>query len=190
MDDIQFTIHSAAVSNDSFLAVNSTDDSLSTTTTIGDVENAPTIVASAENLTSTSADTENPTTADVKALERNDPQRVYLVTYSNANMNKFPTRKAFAYAVVREFGGANVLYFACSKELHQSGESHYHLALKLSKSCRWLGVKNRLQKNHGIVVIFMESPDGGMYSRVHRYISKEDTVLRCIRGVCLKSTLT
>ena len=159
-------------SNDSFLTGNLTNESLPAT--LGDVEKSPTTVEGAENLTATNADAENPTTTDLKALEKNDPQRVYLVTYSNANLNKFPTRKAFAYAVVMEFGGANVSYFACSKELHQSGESHYHLALKLSKSCRWGGVKNRLQQKHGIVVNFMESPDGGMYSRVHRYISKED----------------
>ena len=113
-------------------------------------------------------------TADLNDLVDNDPQRIYLVTYSNADTSKFPTRKSFGYAVVTAFGGNKVSYFSCAREHHASGNPHYHLALKLSKSYRWLGVKKSLKAKHGITVNFKESPDGGMYSRVHRYILKED----------------
>ena len=79
-----------------------------------------------------------PTTSPLPPFltENNQPHRTYLVTYSNADMNKFPTRQYFARAVVGAFGGNNVDYYVCGRELHQSGEPHYHLAIRLHQSMR------------------------------------------------------
>lgn len=112
---------------------------------------------------------------DLRDLAKNDPQRVYLVTYSKADYKQFPTRKSFAMKVVAAFGAHNVDYFGCAKEHHmQTGGQHYHMSLRLASSCRWLTAKNKLASDNGIVVNFKESPDGGMYKRVFSYIQKED----------------
>ena len=47
-------------------------------------------------------------------------RQVYLVTYSQADLDKFPTRRSFAEAVVCSFHefNAKVLQWVCSKESH------------------------------------------------------------------------
>lgn len=117
-----------------------------------------------------------PTTSPLPPFltENNQPHRTYLVTYSNADMNKFPTRQYFARAVVGAFGGNNVDYYVCGRELHQSGEPHYHLAIRLHQSMRWRSVKQKLNEEYGIVVNFSEPPGGGFYSRAYAYVTKQD----------------
>ena len=68
-------------------------------------------------------------------------RQVYLVTYSQANLEQFPTRRSFAQAVVTSFWKVNsrVLQWACCRESHTlSGGYHYHTALKLDRCHRWL----------------------------------------------------
>lgn len=111
----------------------------------------------------------------VPDLGKNNPQRVYLVTYSQADLSLFPTRHSFGSAVTRAFGGNAVAYFCCSKEDHiQTSGSHYHCAIKLTKTMRWLKAKQYLTDTHGIVVNFKECPEGGMYSRAYKYVTKSD----------------
>ena len=49
---------------------------------------------------------------------------VYLVTYSQANLEKFPSRNDFAKAIIASFtqGSAQVLQWCCSVENHSDGE--------------------------------------------------------------------
>ena len=78
---------------------------------------------------------------------------VYLITYSQADLEKFPNRSAFAKAVVTSFenGSSNVVeHWCCSQESHANGGQHYHLALKLNRSRRWLQSKRFLEENFGI----------------------------------------
>ena len=67
-------------------------------------------------------------------------RRTYLVTYSQANLEKFPTRRLFGEMVEKYFnksfreGKSKVRteYFAVCREKHANGGDHYHMSLKLS----------------------------------------------------------
>lgn len=107
-------------------------------------------------------------------LETRDLRRVYLLTYSQADVNKFPTRKSFAEAVLAAFSGANnkVLQWCCSQERHQHAGVHYHMCVKLNRCQRWLSAKRSLTKSHGISVHF--SNIHANYYTAWRYVTKED----------------
>ena len=106
-------------------------------------------------------------------------RRVYLITYSRADLEKFPTRESFGNAVAEVFRGeagksvAFPTHWACCLEKHQDGASHYHVSLALNKPKRWYKSKIRLQEMHCIVVHFSEN-DGGYHS-AYRYVRKNDT---------------
>ena len=70
-------------------------------------------------------------------LLHREVRSVYLITYSQANLEKFQTRDCFARTVVEAFnetrsGLADIVQWVCSQEQHSSGGTHYHMALKLS----------------------------------------------------------
>ena len=101
---------------------------------------------------------------------------VYLITYSQADLEKFPNRSAFAKAVVTSFesGSSNVVkHWCCSQESHANGGQHYHLALKLNRSRRWLHSKRFLEENFGITVNY-SSVHHNYYS-AWQYVTKDDT---------------
>ena len=102
-------------------------------------------------------------------------RRQYLVTYSKADLVKFPTRESFANAVVEEFNfGTSVVkvqHWACCREKHEDGSDHYHLCVKLNGVKRWSAVKERVTKNFGVVVNFS---DHDYYLSAYRYVTKSD----------------
>ena len=63
-------------------------------------------------------------------------RQVYLITYSKADPEKFPTRESFAQAVVKSVEATNTKteLWVCSKEAHQVNGFHYHMALKLNRT--------------------------------------------------------
>ena len=75
-------------------------------------------------------------------LDPRQARRTYLVTYSQADLTKFPTRESFADCVTAEFVNkakgyqhtitTPVTHYACAMEEHENGGKHYHLVLKLS----------------------------------------------------------
>lgn len=104
-------------------------------------------------------------------------RRTYLVTYSQADLQKFPTRESFATAVCNCFDEGSskvkVNYWVCSLEPHENTSGfHYHVALKLTGPKRWNAVKQKLQQNHGIVVHF--SSTHNMYYDAFKYVTKSD----------------
>ena len=101
--------------------------------------------------------------------------RQYLVTYSKANMAKFPTRETFAEAVVNSFtlsGKVTVQHWACCLEKHEntSGQ-HYHMCVKLSGPKRWNPLKSHLMSNHQIVANFFENHEA--YYTAYKYVCKK-----------------
>ena len=75
-------------------------------------------------------------------LQYNNPHLTYLITYSQLDHHKFPTRQSFDGAVVQEFGGNHVDYFVVTKECHhENNRYHYHMSIKLNQSMRWKAVK-------------------------------------------------
>ena len=85
---------------------------------------------SAENCDCEESSIQEDLELNVKAV-----RKVYLVTYSQANLEKFPTRLSFARAVLCSFveTPATVVHWSCSREEHRESGSHYHMALKLDR---------------------------------------------------------
>lgn len=110
-----------------------------------------------------------------KDINPSATRSVYLVTYSQADMDKMPNRTDFAKAVVESItqGSCKVIQWCCSLEDHTSGGMHYHMALKLNKVQRWLGSKRYLSETYDITL---------HYSNVHhnyfsdwQYVTKSGT---------------
>ena len=99
---------------------------------------------------------------------------VYLVTYSQANLELFPNRNDFVTAVVESFesGPAKVQQWCCSRESHADGGKHYHMAVKLKKCQRWLQSRRFLEEKYGINVNF-SSVHHNYYS-AWQYVTKDD----------------
>ena len=114
------------------------------------------------------------TECETEEIGRREVRQVYLITYSQVDTSKFPTRESFAAAVVASFRSpsANVLHWCCSKGSHKSGGIHYHLSLKLNKSHRWLPAKNYLKEQYNISVHF--SSVHANYFTAWKYVTKED----------------
>ena len=70
---------------------------------------------------------------------------VYLVTYSQADIEKVENRKVFADIVTGAFNQNK--YWCCAKERHRERGRHYHLALKLRGVYSWKQVKESIIKN-------------------------------------------
>ena len=63
-----------------------------------------------------------------------DNQLVYLITYSQGNLNKFGSRDEFPEALVLAFSnGNNVMQWCCCLEGHEDGGKH-HMAIELEKT--------------------------------------------------------
>ena len=72
-------------------------------------------------------------------------RRVYLVTYSQADKLKFPSRQHFGKAVEEALNSGTskvkATYWACCLENHQDGGEHFHVSIKLTGPKRWLPAK-------------------------------------------------
>lgn len=110
-----------------------------------------------------------------KELDSRSIRRVYLITYSQADLVKFPTRRSFADAVLVSFSGVppSIQQWCCSQEEHQSsGGKHYHMAIKFNRNQRWLSSKRYLSKHNGISVHFSAVHDN--YYSAWKYTTKQD----------------
>lgn len=111
---------------------------------------------------------------DQGELGSREIRKVYLITYSQADTEKFPTRMSFAEAVVMSFSGGSskVVQWCCSQESHKKSGVHYHMCIKLNGNQRWLPSKKFLSDNHGISVHF--SSKHAKYYTAWKYVTKED----------------
>ena len=103
-------------------------------------------------------------------------RRVYLITYSQADLSKFPRRVSFGNVIALAFNSSRKVsptHWACCMENHEDGESfHYHVSLALSGPKRWLQVKRSLQEKFDVAVHFAENEVG--YYSAYRYVWKHD----------------
>ena len=109
--------------------------------------------------------------SDMAALKNSDQRIVYLLTYSRADTRKFPTRQAFAEAVLnaRAHNSVRILHWVVSLEAHAEtgadtdtespamNQHHFHMALKLCKKSRCLQVGNFIDREYGIQVHFSDN---------------------------------
>ena len=109
-------------------------------------------------------------------LDPRIPRRTYLITYSQADLSKFPTRESFGREVVSAFdqgsGKVKVIQWACCLEDHQNGGQHYHMCLKLSGAKRWKSVKNSFAEKKGVQLHFSDHHND--YLSAYRYVIKTD----------------
>ena len=108
-------------------------------------------------------------------MGRRDLRRVYLVTYSQADVEKFPTRHSFAVAVVAAFSRANtkVIQWCCSLENHKKSGVHYHMCVKLDKLQRLVAGKKTFSHNL-MVYQYIFSDRHANYYTAWSYVTKED----------------
>ena len=111
---------------------------------------------------------------DCEILGSREVRQVYLVTYSQADLSKFPTRTSFAEAIVKSFTTttASVLHWCCSKEPHKRSGCHYHISVKLSNVKHWLPSKRYLLNHFGVSVHFSSSHSN--YYTAWKYVTKTD----------------
>ena len=102
-------------------------------------------------------------------------RRQYLITYSQADLQRFPTRESFGNMVENEFNAGKskvkVSHWACCKEAHKENGYHYHCCVKLTGVKKWSRVKDAIAKKYGIVVNFS---DHDQYIYAYRYVCKAD----------------
>lgn len=104
-------------------------------------------------------------------------RRQYLITYSKANLELFPTRKSFGEAVVSAFNDglsvAKVQHWACALEPHkEEGYYHYHCSLKLTNVKKWPRAVNIMKRKYNINIDV--SSLGLAYVYAYRYVCKFD----------------
>jgi len=90
-------------------------------------------------------------------------RQVYLITYSQADLTRFPTRRAFADRVINSFDGcpATIKQRCCCLEQHTNNGWHYHMAVKFDRPQRWIRSKRRLLEE-------------GVSHSAWSYVNKED----------------
>ena len=109
-----------------------------------------------------------------ETFTENQFRSIYLITYSQADLARFPTREEFAHAVVKSFstGKANVVQWVCCRESHQTKGEHYHMAVKLDRNQRWIMSKRFLIEEEGISVNYSDRHHN--YYSAWLYVTKED----------------
>ena len=114
-----------------------------------------------------------------KVADEIDPskaRRTNIITYSQADIDVFPTRESFVKVVKEAFISSNAksqpFHWPYARENHTNRGVQYHMALKLSSPKRWLHCKNEIYNKHKIVIHFSEHEN---YYSSFGYISKFDT---------------
>ena len=109
-----------------------------------------------------------------KELTQRQARSVYLITYSRARLDRFPTRESFSNAVLQAFirTPATPVRWVCAREDHADGTKHYHMSIKLDRVQRWLAVKARIHAANDIQVHF--SGRHANYYSAWQYSTKED----------------
>ena len=102
-------------------------------------------------------------------------RRQCLITYSQADLQRFPTRDSFGNMVENEFNAGKskvkVSHWACCEEAHKENGYHYHCCVKLMGVKKWSRFKDAIAKKYGIVVNFS---DHDQYIYAYRYVCKAD----------------
>jgi len=116
---------------------------------------------------------------DQQLLSSRQVRSVYLLTYSQADVDVVPSREEFSRVVLDSFKNADpcshceVVQWVCSQELHKDGGIHYHMAVKLSARRRWLKVRNYMDDKFSVKVNFSNHHHN--YYSAWQYTTKEDS---------------
>ena len=81
-------------------------------------------------------------------------RRVFLITYSQADLSIFKDCESFVAAVVEAFGSSNVVEWAYCKELHEDGGEHFYMLIKFKSSWLWGPVKKKFMQDYNVSLNF------------------------------------
>jgi len=109
------------------------------------------------------------------SCKERDSCRTYLLTYSQANLQKVPDCRAFSDIALACFSEGSstseVVQWATSIEDHADGGKHFHMIVKLNKARRWRPVFENIRRRHAIAVNF--SSNNCSYLAGYRYVCKD-----------------
>lgn len=83
---------------------------------------------------------------------------VYLVTFSHAERSSVNSRQEFGELVAESFGRGAVERWAVCREPHSEEGWHFHCAIKLRRSLRFITAKRKLQAKD--IVVHFARPEG------------------------------
>jgi len=109
-------------------------------------------------------------------LHERQVRRVYLITYSQANMEEFPSCETFVTRFLKFFEQDKEdpnppTQYACCQENHANGGAHYHLVIQFEKPRRWNPMKRFMYSKYGVSLHFSSQSYG--YKVAYNYICKE-----------------
>jgi len=88
----------------------------------------------------------------------NISRRTFLLTYSQADLSKYPDCQSFVSVILEALekckSSSTVKEWACCQELHADRGSHYHMSINLSAPRRWNTIKNYIYNRHNFWVNF------------------------------------
>ena len=99
-----------------------------------------------------------------------NPRMVALLTYSQADMKKVPSRRSFVKLVLEDL--VEVKQYVCALEPHKNGGLHYHLGVKLEAPRRFMNILTNIYKKTGISIHLREWKT--TYFDLYRYLTKTD----------------
>ena len=104
-----------------------------------------------------------------------DSCRTYLLTYSQANIERVPNCESFVKIITLAFdigpSTSKIDHWGACIEEHADGGKHFHMAVKLSNPRRWHPVPCVIREQSGIVVNFSSKNLG--YLPAYRYVCKD-----------------
>jgi len=111
----------------------------------------------------------------IKNPKVKDQRRVFLITYSKADLSKFPARESFSAEIVKAFGEKFIVEWACCIEEHpKTGGKHFHMAISFNRSLRFGPVKKHFLKTFKVSIHFKIESLG--YVAAYRYICKKKRI--------------
>ena len=124
-----------------------------------------------------------------------ESRRTYLLTYSQADLGRCPTFLSFPEMILGACesvkSSRKIKQWACSREQHQNGGSHYHMPIAFDGTRRWKPIKDYIYNNENISINCSTKTLG--YVVADRYVCKEkppEEVLHSPEHTKLKDIVT
>ena len=99
---------------------------------------------------------------------------VYLITFSQCDSFQL-TRDEFAKVIIEAWqkcSRSKIIQWVVSLEPHENHGNHFHMAIKLGSTARWLKVRKFVDEKYGIKLNFSDSHTN--YYTAYQYVVKED----------------
>ena len=105
-----------------------------------------------------------------------ESRRIYFLTYSQADLGRYPTCLSFSEMIVGAYesvkSSRKIKQWACSQEQHQNGGSDYHMSIAFDGTCCWKPIIDYIYNKKNISINF--STKTLDYVAAYRYVSKEN----------------